>query len=131
MSDTRCPIESGTFLTWQRSVPDVPVQLGQWPCDGLAPGAHRRKFKGTLRFSVKLTESVSRQGFATRGAGAICLEATSPVPEGRISPQDAVRLTNRSPAYVGSDFMMYRDSGQTARSPRSSASSSLLMHTEL
>lgn len=28
-------------------------------------------------------------GFATRGAGAICLEATSPVPEGRISPQDA------------------------------------------
>ncbi|KAI0778351.1 hypothetical protein BD413DRAFT_106243 [Trametes elegans] len=28
-------------------------------------------------------------GFATRGAGAICMEATSVVPEGRISPQDA------------------------------------------
>ncbi|KAF9502407.1 putative NADH:flavin oxidoreductase 2 [Pleurotus eryngii] len=28
-------------------------------------------------------------GFATRGAGAICLEATAVVPEGRISPQDA------------------------------------------
>ncbi|EIN13984.1 NADH:flavin oxidoreductase 1 [Punctularia strigosozonata HHB-11173 SS5] len=28
-------------------------------------------------------------GFATRGWGAICMEATSVVPEGRISPQDA------------------------------------------
>ncbi|KAI0727803.1 hypothetical protein C8Q72DRAFT_886021 [Fomitopsis betulina] len=28
-------------------------------------------------------------GFATRGAGAICMEATSVVPEGRISPEDA------------------------------------------
>ncbi|KAI0735007.1 FMN-linked oxidoreductase [Earliella scabrosa] len=28
-------------------------------------------------------------GFATRGVGAICMEATSVVPEGRISPQDA------------------------------------------
>ncbi|KAJ3530160.1 hypothetical protein NM688_g7751 [Phlebia brevispora] len=28
-------------------------------------------------------------GFATRGVGAICLEATAVVPEGRISPQDA------------------------------------------
>ncbi|KAJ7619216.1 hypothetical protein DFH06DRAFT_1285835 [Mycena polygramma] len=28
-------------------------------------------------------------GFATRGAGAICIEATSVVPEGRISPEDA------------------------------------------
>ncbi|KAJ8702281.1 hypothetical protein PTI98_001015 [Pleurotus ostreatus] len=28
-------------------------------------------------------------GFATRGAGAICLEATAVVPEGRISPSDA------------------------------------------
>ncbi|TFK56668.1 FMN-linked oxidoreductase [Heliocybe sulcata] len=28
-------------------------------------------------------------GFATRGLGAICLEATSVVPEGRISPEDA------------------------------------------
>jgi len=28
-------------------------------------------------------------GFATRGAGAICLEATSVTPEGRISPEDA------------------------------------------
>ncbi|GBE77697.1 Putative NADPH dehydrogenase [Sparassis crispa] len=28
-------------------------------------------------------------GFATRGAGAICMEATAVVPEGRISPQDA------------------------------------------
>ncbi|KAJ3516379.1 hypothetical protein NLJ89_g1169 [Agrocybe chaxingu] len=28
-------------------------------------------------------------GFATRGVGAICMEATSAVPEGRISPQDA------------------------------------------
>ncbi|KAI0055862.1 FMN-linked oxidoreductase [Artomyces pyxidatus] len=28
-------------------------------------------------------------GFATRGAGAICMEATAPVPEGRISPEDA------------------------------------------
>lgn len=30
------------------------------------------------------------QGFATRGVGAICMEATSVVPEGRISPEDAV-----------------------------------------
>ena len=30
------------------------------------------------------------QGFATRGAGAICMEATAVVPEGRISPEDAV-----------------------------------------
>ncbi|PPQ71462.1 hypothetical protein CVT26_011241 [Gymnopilus dilepis] len=29
------------------------------------------------------------QGFATRGAGAICMEATAVVPEGRISPEDA------------------------------------------
>lgn len=29
-------------------------------------------------------------GFATRGVGAICMEATSPAPEGRISPEDAV-----------------------------------------
>ncbi|THH06804.1 hypothetical protein EW146_g9501 [Bondarzewia mesenterica] len=28
-------------------------------------------------------------GFATRGAGAVCVEATAVVPEGRISPQDA------------------------------------------
>ncbi|OBZ78749.1 putative NADPH dehydrogenase C23G7.10c [Grifola frondosa] len=28
-------------------------------------------------------------GFATRGAGAICIEATAVVPEGRISPEDA------------------------------------------
>ncbi|KAI8981391.1 FMN-linked oxidoreductase [Trametes punicea] len=28
-------------------------------------------------------------GFATRGAGAICMEATAVVPEGRISPEDA------------------------------------------
>ncbi|KAJ6520227.1 NADH:flavin oxidoreductase 2 [Mycena sanguinolenta] len=28
-------------------------------------------------------------GFATRGAGAICMEATSVLPEGRISPEDA------------------------------------------
>ncbi|EIW64211.1 FMN-linked oxidoreductase [Trametes versicolor FP-101664 SS1] len=28
-------------------------------------------------------------GYATRGLGAICMEATSVVPEGRISPQDA------------------------------------------
>ncbi|KAJ7110022.1 hypothetical protein C8R44DRAFT_801208 [Mycena epipterygia] len=28
-------------------------------------------------------------GFATRGVGAICIEATSVVPEGRISPEDA------------------------------------------
>ncbi|KAF8973660.1 putative NADH:flavin oxidoreductase 2 [Flammula alnicola] len=28
-------------------------------------------------------------GFATRGVGAICMEATSVVPEGRISPEDA------------------------------------------
>ncbi|KAF8167669.1 NADH:flavin oxidoreductase/NADH oxidase [Crassisporium funariophilum] len=28
-------------------------------------------------------------GFATRGVGAICLEATAVVPEGRISPEDA------------------------------------------
>ncbi|KAF8665430.1 hypothetical protein AX16_000449 [Volvariella volvacea WC 439] len=28
-------------------------------------------------------------GFATRGVGAICIEATAVVPEGRISPQDA------------------------------------------
>ncbi|KAF9056137.1 FMN-linked oxidoreductase [Panaeolus papilionaceus] len=28
-------------------------------------------------------------GFATRGVGAICMEATAVVPEGRISPQDA------------------------------------------
>lgn len=30
--------------------------------------------------------------FAIRGAGAICMEATAVLPEGRISPQDAVRL---------------------------------------
>ncbi|KAF7347669.1 putative NADPH dehydrogenase C23G7.10c [Mycena venus] len=28
-------------------------------------------------------------GFATRGVGAVCMEATSVVPEGRISPEDA------------------------------------------
>ncbi|KAI0654250.1 FMN-linked oxidoreductase [Cubamyces menziesii] len=28
-------------------------------------------------------------GFATRGVGAVCMEATAVVPEGRISPQDA------------------------------------------
>ncbi|KAJ7925973.1 hypothetical protein B0H13DRAFT_2229550 [Mycena leptocephala] len=28
-------------------------------------------------------------GFATRGVGAVCIEATSVVPEGRISPEDA------------------------------------------
>lgn len=32
----------------------------------------------------------STQGFATRGVGAICMEATAVVPEGRISPEDAV-----------------------------------------
>ena len=32
-------------------------------------------------------------GFATRGVGAICMEATSVVPEGRISPEDAVRIS--------------------------------------
>jgi len=30
------------------------------------------------------------QGFASRGVGAVIVEATSVVPEGRISPQDAV-----------------------------------------
>jgi 2,4-dienoyl-CoA reductase-like NADH-dependent reductase (Old Yellow Enzyme family) len=30
-----------------------------------------------------------RQGFAKGGAGAICLEATAVVPEGRITPEDA------------------------------------------
>lgn len=30
------------------------------------------------------------QGYATRGVGAICMEATAVVPEGRISPEDAV-----------------------------------------
>lgn len=43
-----------------------------------------------------MIEPVSRlrnlQGFASRGAGGICLEATAVVPEGRISPEDAVRL---------------------------------------
>ena len=29
-------------------------------------------------------------GFALRGVGAICVEATAVVPEGRISPEDAV-----------------------------------------
>ena len=31
-------------------------------------------------------------GFATRGVGAICMEAHAVTPEGRISPQDAVRV---------------------------------------
>ena len=29
-------------------------------------------------------------GLASRGVGAICIEATAVVPEGRISPEDAV-----------------------------------------
>lgn len=29
-----------------------------------------------------------KQGFATRGSGAICMEASAVVPEGRITPQD-------------------------------------------
>ncbi len=33
-------------------------------------------------------------GFATRGVGAICMEATAAVPEGRISPEDAVSNTH-------------------------------------
>ncbi|EJF66848.1 FMN-linked oxidoreductase [Dichomitus squalens LYAD-421 SS1] len=33
-------------------------------------------------------------GYATRGVGAICLEATAVVPEGRISPEDAGLWTN-------------------------------------
>lgn len=35
-------------------------------------------------------------GYATRGVGAICMEATSVLPEGRISPQDAVSLSRTS-----------------------------------
>jgi 2,4-dienoyl-CoA reductase-like NADH-dependent reductase (Old Yellow Enzyme family) len=35
--------------------------------------------------------STSMQGFAKGGAGAIIIEATSVVPEGRITPEDAVR----------------------------------------
>ncbi|KAH0591004.1 hypothetical protein H2248_001115 [Termitomyces sp. 'cryptogamus'] len=34
------------------------------------------------------SESLIDQGFATRGAGAICMEATAVVPEGRIAPED-------------------------------------------
>ncbi|CDO75518.1 hypothetical protein BN946_scf184935.g54 [Trametes cinnabarina] len=34
-------------------------------------------------------------GFATRGFGAICMEATSVTPEGRISPEDAVSFSYR------------------------------------
>jgi hypothetical protein len=33
-----------------------------------------------------------RQGFATRGVGAIMVEATAVVAEGRISPEDSVSI---------------------------------------
>ncbi|KAF7347671.1 Nadh:flavin oxidoreductase nadh oxidase [Mycena venus] len=41
---------------------------------------------GTQRIGISF---ISGQGFATRGVGAVCVEATSVVPEGRISPEDA------------------------------------------
>ncbi|KAF7339303.1 putative NADPH dehydrogenase C23G7.10c [Mycena sanguinolenta] len=40
-------------------------------------------------FDADLLLAMNEQGFATRGVGAICIEATSIVPEGRISPEDA------------------------------------------
>jgi 2,4-dienoyl-CoA reductase-like NADH-dependent reductase (Old Yellow Enzyme family) len=43
----------------------------------------------TLSFEADI--STFTQGFAKGGAGAIIMEATSVVPEGRISPEDAVR----------------------------------------
>lgn len=32
------------------------------------------------------------QGLATRGVGAICIEATAVLPEGRVSPEDVVSV---------------------------------------
>lgn len=42
-------------------------------------------------------------GFALRGVGAICVEATSVLPEGRISPEDAVSVNAvaQHPALTG------------------------------
>lgn len=37
------------------------------------------------------------QGFATRGAGAITVEATAVLPEGRISPQGNASVTDFAP----------------------------------
>ena len=58
-----------------------------------------------------------RQGFATRGLGAICMEATAVVPEGRISPQDAVRISIRGASYPA-HLQLRRDFGLIAKSHR-------------
>jgi hypothetical protein len=42
-----------------------------------------------LQLPGRTNSSNAKQGFATRGAGAIIVEATAVVPEGRISPEDA------------------------------------------
>jgi 2,4-dienoyl-CoA reductase-like NADH-dependent reductase (Old Yellow Enzyme family) len=44
-----------------------------------------------LSLELEADISTSMQGFAKGGAGAIIMEATSVVPEGRITPEDAVR----------------------------------------
>jgi 2,4-dienoyl-CoA reductase-like NADH-dependent reductase (Old Yellow Enzyme family) len=71
-------------------VADVPVQLRQRSRDGLALGPHRRALlphpESTRANSLGVAYG---QGFATRGAGGIFMEATAVVPEGRISPEDA------------------------------------------
>lgn len=36
------------------------------------------------------------QGLATRGVGAICMEATAVLPEARVSPEDAVSIFSLS-----------------------------------
>jgi 2,4-dienoyl-CoA reductase-like NADH-dependent reductase (Old Yellow Enzyme family) len=73
-------------------VADVPVQFGQRSRDGLALGPHRRAlllFPPSSRAHALTPWGSCGQGFATRGAGGILMEATAVVPEGRISPEDA------------------------------------------
>jgi 2,4-dienoyl-CoA reductase-like NADH-dependent reductase (Old Yellow Enzyme family) len=44
------------------------------------------------------------QGFATRGVGAVCVEATAVLPEGRISPEDAVRTVTQEFLFLSAQF---------------------------
>jgi hypothetical protein len=69
------------------SVPNVSIQFRQRTCNGLA----LRSSGGTFFYYAQgLVHKSLYQGFATRGVGAICVEATAITPEGRISPEDAV-----------------------------------------
>lgn len=69
-------------------------------------------------------------GLATRGVGSICVEASAVLPEGRISPEDAVSACNDPPVYHANERMVRRASGKILRLSRSNELSIFAMLTE-